>query len=358
MAIRIKDRLKALAIDDHKTLDIIRAFSDRGDRETFLAMLDQFAGIDMISPSTVDDEGNAHPVFLQDEQKAFWLPLYTSVNSLPSGDGAPKSDALTKVPFLGACQLTMQAKIAGIIVNPFSEKIVLQKILIEKSLSVSRGESSYDEEDMNFRTDKGEPIQEGKVTRADEEQEEEEIVIEVTVTKPDGSTNQQAMTESQFNYFMRQQVDLGLLAKAFLEDPQDSIRHFTEGGVKAIDAFYESCYRLQGGERFYPYLLEDFDSMALTVGEDLDIVRIDMPQKYLIVPCAKSVFLTWDRKKKVGRYFSVEIGKTLSQSPLSEVTAVGDQGISFHHEVLLEHVEDSAELSAVVDILRPGQGED
>lgn len=347
--------VKPLMIDDKQIMEKIQKYMKEQNQENFNDLMNSLPGIEVIVPSVVGKDGLARPVFLRDGGGQPWLPAYTTYGRLPQGDNAPKSQALTKVPFMVADEMSVSAKCAGMILNPFTDNLFIKSELAQKIIRVEEDKKKRATEQKKAaeamaKADAAEAARQQQI--ADEDAEDmaagrgDEVVADIQVTDAQGKTRVLHLTEQQYDVFMRQQVDFTILPRKFFADGQAFVDDLSENGVKAIDAFYEDAYDLK---RMYPYVLDDFDVMALDINEDLTVVQIEMPRRNLVIPCAIRVYLAWQPKEQTGRYFAVEITQNQDVMMLSEIVPQG-KGI-FKKHILNENIVESAELQSVVDLM-------
>jgi hypothetical protein len=70
-----------------------------------------------------------------------------------------------------------------------------------------------------------------------------------------------------------------------------------------VDQLFEAGYQQN---RMYPYLPEDFSVMIMNITKELQIIRIDMPEKDTGIPSCRRIYLSWNEQTGKGRYLTIE----------------------------------------------------
>ncbi len=133
----IQKDLKPLFINDDEVRELIHAYVEEKNAESFNNMLNKLAAVEIIVPSTISEDKKVHPLFIKDtKQNRTWLACYTSINRIPTAENAPKSEALTKLPFLDAVKTVEKAGCDGILVNAYVDNLYITSELCKKMQEV------------------------------------------------------------------------------------------------------------------------------------------------------------------------------------------------------------------------------
>ncbi len=326
-----QENLKPLFINDDEVRELIAAYVADKNQDTFNEMLSKLATVDVVVPSTITEDKKVHPLFIKDPKKdKTWLACYTSITRIPTGENAPKSEAVTKIPYMDALKTVEQANCDGILVNAFTDNLFIVKDLCKKMQEVEANKKKRAELQEEIKNAKGEGD------------------ILVRVPGKDGKPQMVRMNDDQYDIFMRQQVEFALLPKKITEDGEAFVADLSERREEAIDAFYEDAYELK---RYYPYVLDDFQVMPLDINEDLTIVRIEMPARKLAVPACLRVYIAWNKKEGTGRYFTVEITRKKDVHLMAEVTPDTEPN-RWKHTVINPDVTEGTELQEIVELVK------
>ncbi len=242
--------------------------------DSFNKMLNKLVACRILVPANMDPKvKKPMPCLLKAGEDDLFFPVYTSLKQVPK---EPKSPAILNMPYPNANGLVLSAneKIKGVVINPFTDNIVLKPDLIKK-------------------------------------------IAEVEELKKKGPKQVQ-MTEAQYLVFERVNFEKRFLPKQLFEKGQEFFDTLETRKEAFIDELFEESYQQK---RMYPYLEEEFSVMLLTISEDLGIARIEFPTKDVGPQVAYRGFLCWNKKEQKGRYFLIERGKEPKSRVFSEVTA-------------------------------------
>ncbi len=320
-----------LYIDDKEVIELIHAYVEQKNADTFSDMLNKLATVEIIVPSTVSEDQKVHPLFIKDsKQDKTWLACYTTFRRIPTSENAPKSDALTKLPFMDAVNTVEKADCDGILINAYEDNLFISKELCKKMQEVEAGKKKKAEIEEEIKNAKGEGD------------------ILIRRVNADGKTEMVRMNDEQYDIHMRWMVEFELIPRKINTDGAAFVEDLSERREEAIDAFYEDAYELK---RYYPYVLDDFSVMPLEINEDLTIVRIDMPERKMAVPSCLRVYIVWNKKENTGRYFTVEITAKKDVLIMAEITPDVESN-RWKHIILNHNVTEGTELQDIVALVK------
>lgn len=253
----------------------------------------------VLVPANVNEENKPVPCLISSPNNGMFLPIYTSKKEIPQ---EPKSAAIVNMPFLAVNNMVFQQgeKVAGIVINPFTQNLIFKSALVEK-------------------------------------------IEEVEKKRREGAQpKKMQLTPEQYMLFERKQFEFGFLPKRFFEQGKQMLDELCEKKEEYIDQFFEECYQQK---RMYPYLPEDFSVMVMDMDSAL-VVRVDLPTRDMGVPSCFRVYFSWEEEKSEGRYFTIE------RTPEPDKHLLGEFKKDWKHVDYGEAPAEGAELQKVLDIIR------
>lgn len=204
------------------------------------------------------------------------IPIYTSKDKIPEDR---KSPMLITMPFKGCVGMIMAngEKIHDIVVNPFTDNVTLTRQLIEIA-------------DKRFRQLAAGP-----------------------------KTVQ--LTEKQFHQFAHLRVAYEMLPKFFFAAPEKAFDELREKQEAFLVDMYQAVYPK---DKISPYLEDDFSVMTLTLSDELQLTRIDLPEINLAKDLAVRIYVTLQNQKEIG-YFMVKIGDRETGNTIGRIYPNGKQ---------------------------------
>lgn len=267
------DQSMTIYVNNDELEQLVGAYKEAKDADALNKVINKLVTCRILVPANMDPNvKKPMPCMLKAGEKTFFLPVYTSLKHVPK---EPKSAAILNMPYLNANGIVLNTKenISGIVVNPFTDNIILKPELVKKIAEV---------EEMKKKGVK--PVK---------------------------------MTGAQYMVFERVNFEKRFLPKRFFREGQELFDKLELRKEALIDELFEESYQQK---RMYPYLEEDFSVMLLTVSDDLTVARIEFPTKDVAAGVAYRGFLCWNKNTKVGRYFLIERGKEPKSRLLAEIT--------------------------------------
>lgn len=250
-------------------------------------------------PAMLKAPNQPTPCFLKNSREEQFLVLYTSKEQIPE---EPKSQAMLRMPFPACNNIVVQPELnlTGMVINPFSDNLVLKKELIEKLHEV-------DQKAAQMKKIK--------------------------------------MTPAQFHVFVKKQVEFGILPKCLFTEKEEFVTKLCEEKEAFINQIFAETYK---EPKLYPYSEADYSVMALDIAEDLTLIRVDLPERDMTPPLCYRLYLTFNPLTKRAGYYTIEMGKEKNTRMLGEFG--GDGKHIDHGEAPVE----GAELQKIMDLARGG----
>lgn len=272
-------------------------YASEKNAECLNALVNHLHNCRVLVPANLNDKKQPIPCFIRNADGKLFMPLYTSKTQIPK---EPKSPAILNVPYPAVNQMAANPdmKVEGIVINPFSNNLVFKMELVKK---------------------------------IDEVDKKRAAAPKMKAIK---------MSAKEYAVFERKQFELRFLPKKFFDEGKTFMEELCSRKEEYIDSMFEESYQQK---RMYPYLVEDFSVMVMNISEELQIVRLDMPNRDLEDTACRRIFFVWNQTEEKGRYITIE--KAGKGSVLAEVTS------DWKHVNLGEAPVEGAELQRVIDLI-------
>lgn len=274
------DPQMTLELDNTELENLLQVYGQEQTAEALNKLVTYIHNARVIVPANINEQKNPVPCFIRNQAGLLLLPAYTSKAMIPE---KPQSPAYINMPFIGLTQVAAQENLHcdGIVINPFKENLIFKQELIAKMNEV--------EKNRRAKAAQGENQPTGKMVK---------------------------MTQEEYAIFERKQFTLLHLPKKLFEEGEALVAALSDKKEVIIDELFEASYQKN---RLYPYLPEDFAVMGMAVNEDLDIFRIDLPERDMDKTSCVCVYIMWNKTTKAGRYFMVELAD--DKKMLGEMTS-------------------------------------
>lgn len=244
--------------------------------------------------------GNVHitPCLLRKETGEQALPIFTSAAQIPQDR---KSPAVLAMPFHVCLSMVMsnQKHAEAMVFNPFTHNIVLPKAILE--VAVKRQDAMQQKRTQTIR-----------------------------------------MTKEQLGQVMHNRMALYLLPQYLFEHKEEGLRELQqkEGGL--LFRFYEESFPA-GSKEAVMGGPDDFSVMTLNVTEDMQITRVDMPDRTNAKGMCYRVYAV--RLQESGEIFYYTLENTEQGKIIGRVTSDGK------HEPVEPAPDNGAEIEAIMNLV-------
>ena len=291
------DEKITMEITNDKLEEAIKTYGEDHSKENLTTVLNLLRPTKLLVPAMLTAPDKPAPCFLKSSNGEQFLAVYTSKKQIPD---EPKSQAILVMPFVTCNSIVVKPEltITGMVINPFSDNLVLKKELVEK-------------------------LHEADVKAS--------------------QMKQVKMTPEQFQVFIKKQVEFGILPKRLHAEGEKFVKQLCEEKESFVNQiFAEACREA----KLYPYTEDDYSVMALDIAEDLTLVRIDLPEKGMIPTLCYRVYITFDPITKETGYYTIEMTQEKGVRRMGQVLADGKR------EDLGEAPVEGAEIQKVMDLAR------
>lgn len=296
------DEKTTMEITNDRLEEAIKEYAAERTKENLSALLNLLRPTKLFVPAMLQAPDKPTPCFLKNNDGQQFFVGYTSKAQIPK---EPKSQALLNMPFpvCNSIVVKPELNLTGMVINPFSDNLVLKKELVEK------------------------------LHDADQKAKAQPKKIK--------------MTAAQFQVFMKQHIEFGLMPKKLFTEGAGFVQRLCEEKEAFVDEIFARAYK---EPKLYPETAESYSVMALEIGEDLTLVRIDLPEKGIVPPLCFRIYVTFNPQTQKAGYYTIEKSKE------KDVRLLGQVGEDGKHRDHGEAPVEGAELQKIIDLARfPGE---
>lgn len=295
------DTAKTMEVKNDALLELMQTYLKENTPENLSALVAHIVKCRILTPANLNKDNQPVPVFITNNEGGVFLPIYTDKEQIPKNPGGP---LMVNLSYLEANAMVANPSVAatGIVINPFTSNLVFREPLILKIEEV-------------------------------EKKKKENPTPEVKTVK---------MTEEQYVLFERKQFEGFFMPMKVFNEGEELVAGLTEKKEAYVDQLFEEAYQQK---RMYPYLEEEFAVMNMSISEDLQVIRIDLPQRDLVPGGCVRVYVAWDVKNKKGRYYTIEKTHAKDEYKLCEITS------EWQHEEHGNTLGEGAELQQIIDLV-------
>ena len=290
-----------MEITNDRLEQAIKSYAAEHTKEGLAEVLNLLRPTLLFVPAMLKAPNQPVPCLLKNSKEEQFLVVYTSKEQIPE---EPKSQAMMRMPFPACNNIVVQPELnlSGMVINPFSDNLVLKRELVEK---------------LHAADQKAAQVKQVK------------------------------MTPEQFQVFVKKQVEFGVLPKRLFTEGEEFVNKVCDEKETFINQIFAETYK---EPKLYPYSESDYSVMALDIAEDLTLIRVDLPEKGMVSPLCYRIYMTFNPQTKQAGYYTIEMGKEKNTRMLGEFEADGKH--IDHGKAPVE----GAELQKIMDLAR-GEGE-
>lgn len=301
-----------MKIDNSGLEDAIQAFMQDKTNENFVKIMEQlekaFVYLPIMMPDNLDKEtmealktGSGAkvpkdtkivPCLLKKESGEQALPIFSSQLQIPEKQ---KSPAVVALPFFTCVSMAMAntEKVQAVVLNPFTQNIILPKQILEVA-------------------DKRSKMMQTKTVK---------------------------LTQPQFHQFAHRRLAYELLPVFLYEKQKEGLEKLQKEGAALLISLLSSIYPK---EIKVPDTGDDFSLMTLNVTENLQITRIDMPEKNVETGSCLRIYAVWIQDTESVDYYTIEKEE--------QGNAIGRVYADRKHELLKEAPDNGAEIETIMNL--------
>ena len=296
------DEKVTMEITNDRLEEAIKEYAAERTKENLSTVLNLLRPTLLFVPAMLKAPDQPMPCFIKNNSGEQFFVAYTSKEQIPA---EPKSQALLSMPFPACNNIVVkpELKLNGMVINPFSDNLVLKIELIQKL------------------------------------HEADQKVPQMKQVK---------MTPQQFNVFVKKQVEFGVMPKRLFAETDTFVERLCEEREAFVNEIFAETYK---EAKLNPYTEADYSVMALDIAEDLTLIRVDLPEKGMIPTLCYRVYITVNPQTKKAGYYTIEMTKEKDVHMLAQILPSGKR------EEIGEAPVEGAELQKIMDLARYEEGE-
>ena len=235
-----------------------------------------------------------NPCLLRKDDGGQVFPIFTSAAQIPQDKRSP---AMLAMPFHVCLSMVMANRdhMEAMVLNPFTHNIVLPK-----------------------------------------------EILDVAVKRRNAMKNTKTvrMTKEQFEQMVHNRMAMYLLPQYLFNHKEEGLKELQQQEGSLLLRFYEESY--SGNKEAVTGAPEDFSVMTLNVTEDMQITRVDMPERTNKKGMCYRVYAVWTHGTQELFYYTLE--KTQQGNYIGRITSDGK------HELLEPVPDNGAEIEAIMNL--------
>lgn len=251
------DEKVTMEITNDKLEETIKEYLADRTKEKLAEVLNLLRPTKLLVPAMLKAPNQPEPCFLKNNNGQQFLAVFTSKEQIPA---EPKSQAILSMPFpvCNSIVAKEELNLTGMVINPFTDNLVLIKELVEKLHEADK------------KAAQAKPVK---------------------------------LTPEQFQVFVKKQVEFGILPKRLFSEKERFVNQLCEEKERFVNRIFAEVYK---EPKLNPFTEADYAVMALDIAEDLTLVRVDFPEKGIIAPLCYRVYITYDPIAKKAGYYTIE----------------------------------------------------
>ena len=293
------DEKVTMEITNDRLEEAIKEYAAERTKENLSTVLNLLRPTKLFVPAMLKAPDQPMPCFIKNNSGEQFFVAYTSKMQIHA------SQALLSMPFPACNNIVVkpELKLNGMVINPFSDNLVLKIELIQKL------------------------------------HEADQKVPQMKQVK---------MTPQQFNVFVKKQVEFGVMPKRLFAETDTFVERLCGEREAFVNEIFAETYK---EAKLNPYTEADYSVMALDIAEDLTLIRVDLPEKGMIPTLCYRVYITVNPQTKKAGYYTIEMTKEKDVHMLAQILPSGKR------EEIGEAPVEGAELQKIMDLARYEEGE-
>lgn len=242
-------------IDNTKLIESMQAYIDKPSKEALIRLVLALKDTEVFVPVMVNQDKQAlQPYIIKNKDGDMYVPAFTSMERFPKGQ---KYQGMQKLQYKQCVSMLLgnKASVQGIVLNPYTDNLILKEQMLELSNKM--------EQDLPKK---------------------QKMTIKI----------------NDFRMIARYDVEFRQIPKRL---HTQKLAFIQELSAEKLCEIYKEPYAEVKQERLYEYTADDFEIMELDVREDLNVMQIMLPSKYLYQTNCREMYVVWNpQTERVGCY--------------------------------------------------------
>lgn len=250
-------------IDNARLEEAMQVYMKDQDKEHLVQLAYAIQNTKLFVPAMAvqkQKQGGFQPYIFKNGDGDMYMPAFTSMKKFPNNQ---KYQAMLKIQYKQCVSMLLDnpTLVQGIVLNPYSDNLTLKSQMLELSRKVEQSEKAAPKA-YSVKTD-------------------------------------------DFRMIVRHNVEFHKIPEKLFAQKLEFIRTLNE---EMLCELYKEPYTEVGQEAQYPYTKDSFEMMELSIREDLSIMQIIAPSKYLYQTNCRELYIVWNPQTEQIGYYVIEKG--------------------------------------------------
>lgn len=255
MSIKMND------IDNTKLEEAMQVYMKDQDKENLIKLVYAIQETKLFVPAmAVQKKGGFQPYIIKNAQGDLYMPAFTSMQKFPQ---TQRYQGMLKIQYKQCVSMLLDTPtlVQGIVLNPYTDNLMLKSQMLELSRKV---EQSAKEAPKTF-----------------------------------------SVKTEDFRMIVRHNVEFHQIPEKLFAQKLEFIKNLNE---ETLCELYKAPYAEVGQDGQYPYTKDSFEIMELSIRDDLSIMQIIAPSKYLYQTNCRELYVVWNPQTEQVGYYVIEKG--------------------------------------------------
>lgn len=244
-------------IDNTKLEETMQVYAKEPGRENLIQLCMALKDTKLFVPAmAVPKKGGFQPYVIKNPEGDMYMPAFTSLAKFPKDQ---KYQGMLKLQYKQCVSMLLDnpTLVQGIALNPFADNLMLKTQMLELSRKIEQHAAENQPKAVTVKAD-------------------------------------------DFRMVVRHNVEFHQIPEKLFTQKLEFIQSLSED---VLCELYKTPYVEVGHEKHYAYTKDDFEIMELNVREDLNIMQIVTPSKYLYKTNCREMYIVWNpQTERVGCY--------------------------------------------------------
>ncbi len=250
-------------IDNARLEEAMQVYMKDQDKEHLVQLAYAIQNTKLFVPAMAvqkQKQGGFQPYIVKNGDGDMYMPAFTSMKKFPNNQ---KYQAMLKIQYKQCVSMLLDnpTLVQGIVLNPYSDNLTLKSQMLELSRKVEQSEKAAPKA-YSVKTD-------------------------------------------DFRMIVRHNVEFHKIPEKLFAQKLEFIRTLNE---EMLCELYKEPYTEVGQEAQYPYTKDSFEMMELSIRDDLSIMQIIAPSKYLYQTNCRELYIVWNPLTEQIGYYVIEKG--------------------------------------------------
>lgn len=253
--------IKMSDIDNTKLEEAMQAYMNEQVKDKLVQLVFALQSTKLFVPAMpVQKKGGFQPYVMKNPEGSMYMPAFTSMKKFPQNQ---KYQGMLKLQYKQCVSMLLDhpTLVQGIVLNPFADNLMLKTQMLELSRKLEQNAKEQPKV-YKIKTD-------------------------------------------DFRMITRHTVEFRQIPEKLFAQKTEFISGLSED---VLCELYKVPYTESGQEGQFPYTKDSFEMMELSIREDLSIIQIMTPSKYLYQTNCRELYIVWNPLTEQVGYYTIEKG--------------------------------------------------